>query len=58
MIFERRDVGTSEMSSFWCNGPSIIGTQILLGHQKQIILALFLKNLAILRNATLLQGLN
>ena len=46
-------MGTSENCSFWCNGPTIKGPKILLVHQKQIILALFLKNLAILRYATL-----
>ena len=51
-------MGTSDFCSFWCNGPSIKGPKILLGHQKEIILALFLKNLAILRNATLFQGSN
>ena len=43
---------------FWCNGPSIKAPQIPLGHQKKIILALFLSNLAILKNATILGGLN
>ena len=38
--------------------PQHKSPQLPLGHQTQIILALFLKNLAILRNATLIGGLN
>ena len=56
--FERGRVGPSKRCSFWCNGPSIKALQIPFCHQKTINLALFLKNLAILTNATLFKGFN
>ena len=57
-MFERGWVGPLKKCSFWCNGPSIKEPQIPLARQNEIILALFLLKVALLKNATLLRGWN
>ena len=42
-------MGPSKKCWFWCNGPSTKAPQIPLRHQKTFHLALFLSNLAILK---------
>ena len=57
-MFQRGGVGSLQKVLILVQRPQHKSTSDSVGALKKIILAVFLQNLAILRNATLLGGLN